>query len=152
MGATSGTGSRTETYYTALSDAGVEWGESGVSDLPTVVGMGMVNASRPKTMGSRSRSPSLRDSLSAYAYPGSSRLPNVIPGQNPQPPPAAPLPPLPVIHAPPQNQTPDPSRDSRARAHISPPSAHRVRADPHPQPPIARAGKSTHGVIGLARQ
>jgi len=151
LGATSGTGSRTGTYYTAPSDV---VGESQVDDAATtVVGMGMVNTLRPKKSGSRLQSPSSRNSLSAYAFGSSNLL-----GQNPRPPPADPLPPLPVMHTLPEDQSPDPSfaktttRGPRARAHIRPSSALRVRADPHPQPSIARAGRSTHGIIDLGER
>jgi hypothetical protein len=40
----------------------------------------------------------------------------------------------------------------RAKAHLRTPAAHRVRADPHPQLAITRAGRSTHGVIDLVEQ
>jgi hypothetical protein len=144
MGATSWTGSRTGTYYTAHSDVGVDEGGNRLSGPPgTAVGNGAVNTPIAKTKGTGSLSLSTSTVLNNSVDANTAPVPS--------------LPLLPVSHTLPQPQGPNHSRPndtnttlrgSNARAHLRTPAAHRVRADPH----LARAGGSTHGVIDLAER
>jgi hypothetical protein len=147
MGATSGT---TGTYYSAQSDSGAdEDGRRLSGTLGTGVRMGMVESSNPRIYEKRSQSPS-RTSYSGIPNASGSHLPSPLP----------PVPPPPAVRALPQHQSPDssnprppqPTTEPRGRAHIRAALAHRVRADPHPQSSLARAGRSTHGVIDLAER
>ena len=147
IGATSAT---TGTYYSAQSGSGVdEDGRRLSGTLGTVDRMGVVDSSNPRTYEPRSQSPSSRS-----AHPS---IPNAS-GSHP-PSPLPPPPPL-AMRALPQYQSPDtsnphppqPSTEPRGRAHIRAALAHRVRADPHPQPVLSRAGLSTHGVIDLVER
>ena len=152
MGTTSGTGS----YVTARSDA-----RSDASDnrsggpSGTTIRLGMVNASRP-TNGPQ---PLSRTSLST-AYPstpsGANSPPPVLPAHSRS---ASRL--LPRIQTQSHNSSnsnpllpPDPmtNQDPRVRAHMRFPSAHRIRADPHQQPPMARKQQSTYGIIDVVER
>lgn len=145
MGASSGTGSGTETYFTALSDTGTDGGRKITPKGPpgTTVGMNMINTSRPKTTA-----PSPQP-LSSRARSSTPNPPSTSPGVNPLPPPPS----LVVTGPPPQSPMPthpnDPNienQDQHAEAHIRFQSTQRV---PHVNSSLAQARRSTHGVIDL---
>jgi hypothetical protein len=151
LGTTSGTG----TYFTAQSDAS-DASDNRLGGPPgTAIRLGTVNASRP-TNGPQSLS---RTSLST-GYPSN-------PSGSNSPPPVLLAPsrsasrPLPQIQSRSHNssnsnprQPPDPmmNQDPRVRAHMRSPLAHRIRADPHPQPRMARKQQSTHGIIDIVER
>lgn len=154
MGAsvTSGTGSGTGSFYTAMSDTGNDSQSAGGKRNS---GMGVLGPSiTRKKKGSQT---------SLSTYPSIPSLPSTSrPSRsNPPVPLVPPLPPI-IISKPKSqaprtldtisnlNMSPGASKStSRAKAHLRTPAAHRVRADPHPQLPITRAGRSTHGVIDI---
>lgn len=148
MGAsvTSGTGSGTGSFYTAMSDPGNDPSSAGNRNS----GMGLLPPSiMKKKKGSQA---------SLSTYPSIPSLPSTTRPSRPNPPvPAVPQLPPKVTSPPPRtldaisnlSSGPSPKSNStpRAKAHLRTPAAHRVRADPHPQPAITRAGRSTHGLI-----
>jgi hypothetical protein len=145
----SGTGTGTGSFYTAMSDVGHDSQSTGNRNS----GLGLLTPNiLRKKMASQN---SLSTFPSIPSLPSTSRPPR----SNPPVPPVPPLPPtskhplpkmLDTISNPNGTSGSKSSPTPRAKAHLRTPAAHRVRADPHAQPAITRAGLSTHGIIDIA--